>query len=155
MLTTILVTLLVLSLIVWVGGAITGQIWMFRAGQQGDLNTRVVLLPQILWIIRRVYIPMAATAFTSGLLLAWRAGVSWTAPWLLFPVIVFIATVVVGSLYSLPEYSRLVALLGHRSASDPELQRRIEIAAWVNRVELGLVLIGVVGVIVQAVNLLV
>lgn len=144
-----LAVLLTLSLGIWVGGAITGQIWMFRAGLRGDLVTRATLLPQINWIIRAIYIPMAVTAVTSGLLLAWRTGASLTAPWLLFPLAVFGATIVVGSLYSLPEYTRLVRILRERGPNDGALQRRIDIAAWVNRVELLLVLVGIVGIVLQ------
>lgn len=138
-----------ISTMVWVGGAITGQVWMARARLTDDHSTRAMLLPQINWIIRRVYIPMAATAFTSGLLLAWRTGTPLRAPWVLFPIIVFLATVLTGSLYSLPEYTRLVTLLHDHSPEEPSLDRRIELAAWVNRVELALVLVGIVGIVAQ------
>lgn len=45
------------STMVWVGGAVTGQIWMARARLTDDHATRAMLLPQINWIIRRVYTP--------------------------------------------------------------------------------------------------
>lgn len=144
-----LLVLLMLSLMIWVGGALTGQIWMFRAGLHGDVATRAILLPQINWIIRYVYIPMAATAFMSGILLAWRNDIPWTTPWLLFPVVVFLATILVGSIYSLPEYARLVQHLRQGKPQDSNWQRRIEVAAWVNRVELLLVIVGLIGLIVQ------
>jgi len=63
--------------------------------------------------------------------------------------VVFLVTVIVGSVYSLPKYGRLVALLHTSDDQHPLLQRRIAIAAWVNRVELLLVVIGLVGMIVQ------
>ena len=146
---TMLLALMACCLIIWVGGAITGQIWMFRAGQRGDLTLRAALIPYINWIIRFVYIPMSATAFTCGLLLAWRNGIPFTTPWLLFPVVVFLTTVLVGSIYSLPEYGRLTALLRDSNGRDPAIQRRIEVTAWVNRGELLLVLISLIGIIVQ------
>jgi uncharacterized membrane protein len=148
-LNTLLLILMACSIIIWVGGAITGQIWMFRAGQRGDMQLRAALIPYINWIIRFVYIPMASIAGTCGILLVWRSGLPFTTPWILFPLLVFITTIIVGSVYSLPEYSRLVTLLRAGDERDPVLQRRIEIAAWVNRIELLLVLIGVIGIIGQ------
>lgn len=122
---------------------------MFRAGQRGDLALRAALVPYINWIFRFVYIPMSATAVTSGLLLAWRAGIPFTTPWLVFPIVVFLATVVVGSVYSLPECGRLTALLRDANGRDQAIQRRIDVAAWVNRIELTLVVIGLIGISVQ------
>lgn len=144
----ILVSLLAVSLILWVGGAVTGQIWMFRARTLGDMTFTATLVPYINWIIRRIYVPAAATAFSSGMILAWRSGVPFTTPWLLFLIVVFLATIAVGSSYSLPEYARLAAQAQDNS-QDPALHRRIATAAWVNRVELLLVLTGLVGVINQ------
>jgi hypothetical protein len=138
-----------LSLIVWVGGAITGQIWMFRAELRRELELRATFIPLINWIIRAVYIPIAATAFTCGMLLVWRLGLPFTVPWTLFPIGVFLGTIVVGSVYSLPEYGRLVALLHTVGPRDSALQRRITVAAWVNRVELLLVLMSLVGIMLQ------
>lgn len=148
-LNAILAALMACGIIIWVGGAITGQIWMFRARQLGDLQLRATLIPYINWIIRTIYIPMASVVGTCGLLLAWRSEISLTTPWVLFPMIVFIGTIIVGSAYSLPEYARLVTLLQDGNLRDPAIQRRIEVAAWVNRIELFLVLIGLIGIIVQ------
>jgi hypothetical protein len=63
---------------------------------------------------------------------------------------VFVGTIGVGSFYSLPEYARIVTLLGANDPRDPRLQQRIEIAAWVNRIELFFVLIGLIGIVLQA-----
>jgi hypothetical protein len=149
MLDSWLIIIMALCLIIWVGGAISGQIWMFRAGQRGDLQLRALLIPYINWIIRFVYVPLAATAFTCGLLLVWRAGISFASPWVLFPIIVFLGTIVVGSFYSLPEYARLTKAFNAQNSGDPELQRRVEIAAWVNRIELTLVVLGLIGILAQ------
>jgi uncharacterized membrane protein len=149
LLNKMLLALMVCSLMIWVGGAITGQIWMFRAGQRSDLQLRAALIPYINWIIRFVYIPMASIAGSTGVLLAWRTGIPFTTPWILFPLGIFLATIVIGSVYSLPEYARLVNALRDADGHDPRLQRRIDIAAWVNRIELVLVLTGVIGIVIQ------
>ncbi len=145
MLEQLLFTLLILSLMLWVGGAVTGQIWMFRARTLGDDAFAAKVVPYVNWIIRRVYIPAAATAFTSGMLLVWLKELSVTSPWLIFLISVFLATIVVGSVYSLPEYNRLENI-AQQDPSNQMLHRRLNRAAWVNRVELTLVLVGVVGV---------
>lgn len=145
----LLLLLLVVSLVVWVGGALTGQLWMARAQHRGDAAFAAGLVPWLLWTIPRVYIPASLIAVAAGSVLALRHGVALTTPWVLFPLLVYAATVVTGTVYSLPEYRRLAALAGQRDPRDPELQRRIATAAWVNRVELLLVLLGLAGLITR------
>jgi hypothetical protein len=50
-----------------------------------------------------------------------------------------------ASVYSLPEYKRLTQVLNERGPQDASLQRRLTVAAWLNRVELCLVVMGLVG----------
>lgn len=141
----LLIVLLVLSLILWVGGAITGQIMLVRARVIHDTTFAANLIPMVRWLITTIYIPAAATAFTSGLVLAYLNDVSFTTPWLLFLILVFMATVIMGSVYSLPEYKRLTQVLNERGPQDAGLQHRLTVAAWLNRLELSLVVIGLVG----------
>jgi hypothetical protein len=142
----LLAALLVLSLIFWVGGAITGQIMLARARVLHDMTFAANLIPMVRWLITTIYIPAAATAFTSGLVLAYLNGISLTTPWLLFLIFVFTATVIMGSVYSLPEYKRLTQMLNERGPHDMELHRRLTLAAWFNRIELCLIVIGLVGI---------
>jgi hypothetical protein len=146
---SLLLVLMAWSVLVWVGGAITGQIWMFRAGQRRDFQLRATLIPYINWIIRTVYIPMASTALTCGLILIWRLDIPFATPWIAFPLSVFFVTIIVGSVYSLPEYGRLITLLDHGTPHDKRIHQRIELAAWVNRIELLFVLLAIGGLVAQ------
>jgi hypothetical protein len=67
-----------------------------------------------------------------------------------FPILVFVATIRMGSVYSLPEYKRLTRVLEERGAQDRDFQQRLTRAAWLNRIELGFVVLGIIGIIVQA-----
>jgi hypothetical protein len=46
-------------------------------------------------------------------------------------------------------HQRAALGLAHRHPLERTLDRRIELAAWVNRVELALVLVGIVGIVAQ------
>lgn len=133
------------SLVLWLGGAITGQLMLARSRVLHDVTFAARLIPMVRWLITTIYIPAATTAFASGLLLAYRNGVSFTTPWLLFLIVVFVVTVIIGSVYSLPEYQRLTKVLNERGPQDKDLQRRLTVAAWLNRAELCLVVLGLIG----------
>ena len=148
----LLLSLLILSLIVWVGGAVTGQIIVARALATDKTTFAANMIPYVNWIIPHVYIPAAVTAATSGLVLAYLQNVPFTTPWLLFLLVVFVATNIMGSVYSLPEYRRLTRMLEERGPRDEEIQRRLVRASWLNRVELLLIVMGLVGVIAQTVT---
>lgn len=135
MLEAVLSVLAIAAVVLWVGGAVTGQVWMVLLRR--DPRTRHALVPLILWTITRVYIPAAAVAGSSvaGLVLL---GVVPVTGWLLALAAVFALTMAVGSLCSLPEYRRLAAAIawGDGGAS---VDARLIVASWMNRVELCLI----------------
>lgn len=110
------------------------------------------MIPYVNWIIPHVYIPAAVTAAVSGLLLVYLRDIPFSTPWLLFLLVVFVATNIMGSVYSLPEYRRLTPMLKERGPGDEEVQRRLVRASWLNRIELLLIAVGLLGVITQTVN---
>lgn len=107
--------LFAVGLAVWVGGAVTGQIMMARAEARGDNGFMVGLTREIAWIVPRVYIPAGVVGICAGLLLLFLSGVSFLSWWVLFPILVYLGIIVMGSAYSLPEYGRLNALFAQRA----------------------------------------
>ena len=132
----------------WVGGAITGQIMMARAKARQDRQLMVGLTREISWIIPRFYIPVGLIGMVAGLALLLLSEVSFFSWWVLFPLLVYLGIVVMGSVYSLPEYGRLNEMFARRGENDPEAHRRLTVAAWVNRVELVVVAAALFGIVV-------
>lgn len=135
---TLLAAVLFLSLVVWVGGAVTGQVVLARARAQGDDALVAALIDHIRWLITRVYIPAGSAALVSALALASRLGLPILTWWVALPVALFLGLAVVGGVYALPEYARLSAMAEARGVRSAELHRRLGRVVWVNRVELAL-----------------
>lgn len=136
-----------MGLALWVGGAVTGQILMARAKARGDGRTMVALTREVAWIIPRVYIPVGLVAIGAGVLLVFLSGVGFFSWWVLLPLLVYLGIVVMGSVYSLPEYGKLNKMFAERGEGDPEAHRRLTRAAWVNRVELVIVSAALFGIV--------
>ena len=137
-----------IGLALWVGGAVTGQIMMARARVEGD-NLRIVMLTrEISWVISHFYIPVGIVAVLAGIGLVVVTGTSLLSWWVVFPVVIYMGIVAMGSFYSLPEYGKLNEMFIERGKNDPETHARLTKAAWVNRIELAIVTIGLFGIIV-------
>ena len=149
-LVTVSATILFLSVVIWVGGAITGQIMLARAREDDVLV--VLLVEHVRWLITHVYIPSATAALLAGLGLAFVTGTPLTAWYVAFPLALYVGLAIMGGMYSLPEYKRFLEAADRHGVSvlsDPDWHRRLWRTAWLNRIELALFAIAFVGVIAQ------
>jgi hypothetical protein len=142
--------LFAVGLALWVGGAVTGQVMMARAKARKDRGLMVGLTREVAWIIPHLYIPVGIVGIGAGLALLFLTGTGLFAWWVLFPLAVYLGIIVMGSVYSLPEYGRLNRMFAERGENDPEAHRRLMRAAWVNRIELAIVLLALFGIAVGA-----
>lgn len=129
------------ALVLWVGGAVSGQILLARLLDR-DADGRQVLdyLRQLLWIIPRFYVPLGFVALGCGLGLVAVTGTGFATPAVLVPLGLYLLTAIAGSAISAPGYVRLVRLAETAGADHPDVRRRLLPLAWVNRAELALVL---------------
>jgi hypothetical protein len=132
--------LLVVGLIIWIGGAITGQILLAHALDR-DAQAALALVGQIMWIVPRVYVPLGTIAVAAGLTLAVRQDLDLAAGWILIPTALYAATAVLGTTVSAPGYVRLARLAERAGPTDPSYRRGLLRLAWLNRTELALVLL--------------
>ena len=147
MLDHLLLSVALLSLVLWVGGAVTGQIMLIRARTTGNQLFSAHLILIINWLIPSVYVPASLLAVTSGIWLMLRQGAPLLEPWPLYLFVVYLATVLMGSFYSLPEYKALSAKVKPGMLPSSDVQRRLTRASLLNRLELLLVSIGLVGLV--------
>ena len=128
-----------LSLVLWVGGAVSGQILLARLlDRDVEGDETAAYLRQLLWIIPRFYVPLGFVAVGCGAALVLLTGANPLAPAILIPFALYLLTAVAGSAISAPGYVRL--LRAHSAGlSQSEFRRRLLPLAWLNRVELALV----------------
>lgn len=128
------------SVVVWVGGAISGQLILARLLDTAGGSEVLTYLRQLLWIIPRIYVPAGFLALACGLGLAARTDVAFTSAQVVVPVALYTMTAVAGAAISAPGYVRLVRLADRAGPDHPDIRRRLQPLAWLNRVELTLVL---------------
>ncbi|MCG7418200.1 hypothetical protein MHY30_11860 [Microbacterium sp. ACRRU] len=135
-----LIYAIALSLVLWLGGAVSGQILLARLLDR-DVEGRetAAYLRQLLWIIPRIYVPLGFVAVGCGVALIVLTGANPLAPAILVPILLYIVTAVAGSAISAPGYIRLLRA-NERGLSRDEFRRALLPLAWVNRTELALVL---------------
>ncbi|OJY40274.1 MAG: hypothetical protein BGP03_00175 [Pseudonocardia sp. 73-21] len=127
------------SLVLWVGGAISGQVLMARLLDGGDGRRVLDYLRLLMWIIPRFYVPLGLVALGCGLGLVVQAGASFGSPVVAVPLGLYLVTAVAGSAVSAPGYLRLMTFASTHGPDHPDVRRRLLRLAWLNRVELGLV----------------
>ncbi len=118
--------LFAVGLALWVGGAVTGPIMMARAKATKDHFLLVGLTREVSWILPHLYIPASIVAILASFVLLLVTGTSILFAWVLFPVAVYLRIIVMGSVYSLPEYARLNRMFAERGEEDSEAHRRLK-----------------------------
>ncbi|MGW4528712.1 hypothetical protein [Amycolatopsis sp. NPDC004378] len=137
----VLVLALGASLVLWVGGAVSGQVLLARLlDHDHDSAETFAYLRRLLWIIPRFYVPVGVVAAASGAALAARTGTSFADPHVWIPLALYLATAVLGAAVSAPGYVRILRDAEPLSADHEAFLRRLVPLSWVNRVELCLVL---------------
>jgi hypothetical protein len=128
-----------LGLVLWVGGAVSGQILLARLLDRASGREVLEYLRLLLWIIPRVYVPAGMVGVGCGIALVAVSGVSFTQPAVVVPLALYALTAVAGSVFSAPGYVRLIRLADTQGPDDPRVLRRLMPLAWLNRAELTLV----------------
>lgn len=134
--------LAVFSVVVWLGGATTSQVIIARAWAKGHDDDAFRFVSTLRWLIVSVYIPAAVVLALAGVVLLAEYD-AWSEPYVLPALVVWLIPVVVGAVYSLPEYGRLVEAIDIGESTESEMKTRLRRLVLVNRVELGIVYVAV------------
>jgi hypothetical protein len=130
------------SIVVWLGCATTSQVVIARGLALGREDQVFGFVPTLRWLIIVLYIPAAVVLALAGVTLI--AGYdAWSEPYVLPALVVWLIPVVVGAVYSLPEYGRLVDDIDQAELSRSAMKPRLRRLLWVNRVELGIVYLAI------------
>jgi hypothetical protein len=130
---------LVLGLVIWVGGAISGQVLLARLLDRAAGQEVLNYLRLLLWIIPWLYVPIGMVGVGCGIALLVVTGVPFAQPLVIVPLALYGLTAVAGAVFSAPGYVRLIRFAEIHGADDPRVRQRLLPLAWLNRVELTLV----------------
>lgn len=137
-----------LAIVIWLGGGLTVNILLTRIFNTGDMNAYATAAVNVGWIGQRLYTGASVVALVTGLLLTSELDVNVYEPWVLFGLLVLIASAVVGATVLGPTAEKTGELLA--SAAGPEAVReQFTKLVTINRVELLLLFLVVVDMAVK------
>jgi uncharacterized membrane protein len=123
--------------IVWVGGAVTINIFSTRAVRAGDSQRGAAVSRDIEWVGQRVIAPSTLVLLAMGL---WMVAVNdgWTIgqTWIILALVGFGLTFLAGILFFGPEAGRIAKGLDERGWDDPDVQHRIRRITALSRLDL-------------------
>lgn len=139
------------GLILWVGGAITGQVLLAHLLATGTSRQVLTLVRQIMWIVPRLYVPAGTIGVACGLALVARGDLGFGHVWVWLPTALYVATAAAGTAISAPGYTRLIRLAAGSEATPDTVRWRRDLMrlAWLNRVELAAVVLALLLIIVR------
>lgn len=142
----LLKTLHVLAAVVWVGGAVTLQLFAMRAQGSDDPMRLAGFAKDAEWVGTRVFIPASLLLVVLGV---WMVIDSWSfgQTWILLGIGGYGFSFLVGSFFLGPESGRIGKMMDERGPADGEVMARIQRIFLVSRVEM-FVLLFVVAVMV-------
>jgi uncharacterized membrane protein len=130
----------ILAAVVWVGGAVTMQLFAIRATRGGDNGYLVSLTKDIEFIGTRLFIPASLLLVIFGFLLVNEGDLDYEF-WIVFPICVWAASFAVGAAFLGPESGRVSKAFAAEGPDSVEGQARLRRVFLISRVELALLLL--------------
>lgn len=125
----------ILAAVLWVGGAFTIQLLAIRASRPGGRIQLASLSAEIEWVGTRVFIPSSLILVIFGFLLVGKG--DWDMEgWIVFALVVWIASFVVGAGFLGPQSGKLSADIERHGPDSPQALERLQRIFLVSRVEL-------------------
>lgn len=130
----------ILAAVIWIGGGLTVHLFALRARAADDPQRMASFSADAEWVGTRVFMPASLVLIVFGFLLIHENNWDYKF-WIVFPIVVWIASFISGAGFLGPQSKRLKVAIdrdGGRSAEALAIQQRIFL---VSRVELVLLLL--------------
>lgn len=144
-----LLTVHVLSIVVWVGGGLILHVVALRARGSGDPDAIAFAFVNAGWIGQRFFTTASGIALVSGLLLVDELNLSLGEPWISFGIAVLLASATVGSVYLGPQAGKLGQLIAEQGAGSPAFAAGNARLLLINRIELTLLFLVIVAMVAK------
>jgi uncharacterized membrane protein len=125
----------ILAAVVWVGGAFTVQLLVIRATRPNAVLQVGTLSTEIEWVGTRFFIPSSLILVILGFMLVGEGNWDWDL-WIVFALIVWIASFVVGAGFLGPQSKKLGEDVERYGPDSPQATERIQRLFLVSRIEL-------------------
>jgi uncharacterized membrane protein len=127
----------ILAAVIWVGGGAAVHVFAVRTAKAKSVERLAGFSADADWIGTRVFVPASLLLVVFGFLLVHEGNWDYKF-WVVFPIVVWVASFVVGAGFLGPESKRLhTALERDRSVESAEVVQRVGRLMMVSRVELG------------------
>ncbi len=133
---SLLKTIHILAVVVWVGGGVTTNILGSRIRRSNDTARLVAFARDSEWVGQRVYLPASVTVLVFGVLAVLEGNWSFGDPWVGIGFAGIIITALTGSLFFGPETRRIRELAESRGGDDAEVRRRLDRLITIGRVDI-------------------
>jgi uncharacterized membrane protein len=136
-----LLALHILSVVVWVGGAVTMQILAVRAAGSNDPARMAAFGGDTEWIGLHVYMPASILVLISGIALVLNGHWGWGHSWIVFGIFGILFSAIVGATFLGPEAGRIKKLIEEHGPTAPAVRDRMNRVFLVSRIELVILLL--------------
>jgi uncharacterized membrane protein len=130
----------ILAAVLWVGGAFALQVLTIRASRPRARIQIGSLAPEIEWVGTRVFIPSSLLLVIFGFLMIHEGNLDYEF-WLVFPIVVWLASFLVGVAYLGPQSGKLGKDVEQFGADSPQATARLQRIFLISRIELVLLLL--------------
>ncbi len=137
---------------IWIGGAFMIQAFAFRILRTGDARRQAEFAKDSEVIGMRVFIPATWLLLLAGIAMMINLDWSWGQNWIVFGLIAFALSFVVGAGFLGPESGRIAKVIERDGPESPEAQRRIRRILLIGRCELIVLLAVIVNMVVKPVG---
>lgn len=139
----------VLSVSLWVGGAVALLIVALRTERARDPEAVANLMRNLMRIGERVFTPASLLALLSGIALVEKQGGGYGRFWIDFGLLVWALSFLTGALYIGPTSKKLAALIPERGIEDPSTARRLSTLLRIARFDAAMLMLVVVDMAAQ------
>lgn len=124
----------ILTAVLWVGGAFAIQVFALRAARTSGERLAAVA-GDAEWIGTRIFIPSSLLLVIFGFLLIGEGNWDYEF-WIVFAIVVWAASFIVGATFLGPESGRVSKAIERHGADSPEVTDRLRRLFLVSRIEL-------------------
>jgi len=139
----------VVAAAVWVGGAMMIQALAFRITRTGDARRQADFAKDTEVVSMRLFIPTTWILLLAGIAMVINFDWPWGQNWIVFGLIAFAVSFVVGAGFLGPEGGRIAKLIESEGPDSPAAQARIRRILLISRCELVVLIAVIVNMVVK------
>jgi uncharacterized membrane protein len=139
----------VIAAALWVGGAAMIQAFAFRITRTGDARRQAEFAKDTEVVSMRVFIPATWILLLAGIAMMINFDWPWGQNWIVFGLIAFALSFVIGAGFLGPESGRIAAVIQRDGPDSPAAQARIGRILLISRCELVVLLTVIVNMVAK------